>query len=344
MDALGLVRLFTDDGVEGNSLIDAAHSEEFVRRFHAPKRQLNSPDSMADLLGSDPFDRERIEKSVLSQYFWQPTNNSVVCALDECLWDIVGKALKLPIYKLLGAYRERILAYASTPEFEEEDDYVDLTLDCQRRGFRAIKIHPLRHWKRDIALCRAVREAVGEEMILMLDSFNAYNHDEALRVGRELDKLNFYWYEDPILDMRGLAGLCRSLQVKIVMGELLSNLWDYGEYIVRGATDALRCIDVRVGGITPMLKIAHLAEVFGMTCELDSWGSTLAQAAHLHAMLAIKNCDFFEQPVPEGVFDLATKDKLRIDAEGYVHAPKKPGLGLEIDWDEVEKITDKTLP
>jgi L-alanine-DL-glutamate epimerase-like enolase superfamily enzyme len=93
-----------------------------------------------------------------------------------------------------------------------------------------------------------------------------------------------------------------------------------------------------------MIKIAHLAEAFGMKCEPHSWGDTLTQATHLHVMLATRNCNLFELPVPEGIFDRGFKDLIRIDENGYVQAPKKAGLGIDIDWREIEKITMKTLP
>jgi len=340
-----LVVVLTDESIEGYSVVDHASAEELVRRFAVSEPWLVSSKPFQKLIGADPFDIEKIEKSQYSQYFYQSINNGVLCALDECLWDIIGKSLKLPVYKLLGSYREKILAYASTPNYEKEEDYIDLALKCKEKGYKALKIHPFRNWKKDISLCKAVRDAVGDEMILMLDPFNAYSREEALKVGRVIEKLDFYWYEDPIptTDIDGLVDLCRSLDIEVLIGEHLSSLYEYSEYIRRHATDALRCIDVKVGGITSMMKIAHLAEAFGMKCEPHSWGSTITQAAHLHVMLAIENCDFFELPVPEGVFDRGFKNKIRIDKDGYVHAPNKPGLGIEIDWDEIEKNTIKTL-
>jgi L-alanine-DL-glutamate epimerase-like enolase superfamily enzyme len=338
----GLVRIFTDEGIEGNSVVSSASADELVRLVSTEGWLIGS--EFESLIGSDPLFREKIEKSFGAQYYWHPLNNEVLCALDECLWDIAGKALKLPVYKLLGAYRDRILAYASTPNYEKDSDYMDLVGECQKIGFRAIKIHPYRHWKRDIALCKSIREAVGEKMILMLDPFAAYTEDEALKVGREIEKLDFYWYEDPIpTEVHCLENLCASLDIPILMGEQLTSLSQYGEYIRARATDALRCIDVKVGGITAMMKVAHLAESFGMKCEPHSWGSPLTQAAHLHVMLAIRNCDFFELPVPEGIFDRGVRNSIRIDSDGYVRAPAGNGLGIDIDWEEVDKITTKVI-
>jgi len=341
-----LVSISTDEGIEGITMLEEAiYAEELVMKFKAEKGWLRSVENFVPLIGADPFDRERIEKSFWDQYFFQRSASTVLCALDECLWDIFGKALKMPIYKLIGAYREKLPAFASTQSYGDIMDYIRIAENCLEEGFKAIKIHPTRYWKKDIEVCKAVREVVGDEITLMLDPFHAYTREEALRVGREIEELNFYWYEDPIptTDINGLAALCRALDIPILTGENVHDLYSYAELIQRGAADGLRCVDVNVGGITGMLKVAHLAEIFGMKCELHSWGHPWQQAAHLHVMLSIKNCRFFEMPFPVGIFDQGTKDVIRIDREGYVHAPKKPGLGIDVNWEEVEKKTIKVI-
>ena len=341
-----LIRIQTDEGIEGITMLEEAlYAEELVMKFKVLRKWLRSMEEFIPLIGADPFDRERIEKSFWDQYFFQRSAPTVLCALDECLWDIAGKVLNMPIYKLIGAYRERILAFASTQSYSSVEDYVRVAERCVEEGFKAIKIHPPRYWRRDIEVCRAVREAVGDDIVLMLDPFHAYSRYEALMVGREIEKLGFYWYEDPLpaTDIEGLAKLCSKLDIQVLTGEDIRDLYGYAELIVRRAADSLRCVDVNVGGITAMLKVAHLAEIFGMNCELHSWGHPWQQAAHLHVMLAIKNCSFFEMPFPVGIFDQGTRDVIRIDGDGYVHAPRKPGLGLDVDWDYVESRTIKTI-
>jgi len=346
-----LVRILTDEGIEGNCLIESVYAEELVRRFAAGSSTYLAgawnigAERLERLIGADPLFREKLEDSWRAQYFWSPINNPASCAFNECLWDIAGKVFRLPIYKLIGAHRERIPAYASTQFYEREEEYISLAEKLKSEGYRAMKLHPTRDWKKDISLCKAVRKTVGDEMTLMLDPLNSYSREQALRVGREIDKLNFYWFEDPILptDIDGLADLCSSLDVRILMGEHMQNLRGYTEYIRRHAADSLRCWDVNVGGITPMLEIANLAEAFGMKCEIVSWGNPLRQAAALHVMLAVRNCDFFELPIPAGTFDRGFADHIRISNDGQIEAPTKPGLGVEIDWNEIEKATMKTL-
>ena len=179
-------------------------------------------------------------------------------------------------------------------------------------------------------------------MILMLDPCMAYDRWGAMKVGRALDELNFYWYEDPLpeTDISAYGDLCRSLDVAMAEAEAMG-LRTLAEYIRRDATDILKC--GLEGGITGVLKAAHLAEAFDLKCEPHSWGSALEQAACFHAMLAMENCDFFELPVPEGIMDHVSKDVIRIDEEGYVHALKAPGLGLEVDFEAVDRAIVKVL-
>jgi L-alanine-DL-glutamate epimerase-like enolase superfamily enzyme len=175
----------------------------------------------------------------------------------------------------------------------------------------------------------------------MHDPYNVYTREEAVRVGRALDDLNFYSFEDPLptTDVDGLEDLCQALDVQVLVGEHVQGLGGYTEYIRQHAADAIRCQDVNLGGITPMLKVCHLAEAFGMKCEPHSWGNPFTQASNLNVILAVRNCDFFELPYPEGIFDRGFKDVIRIDSEGYVQAPRKSGIGLDIDWDFVHKNT-----
>ncbi|MCL4371166.1 MAG: hypothetical protein M1380_09705 [Chloroflexi bacterium] len=188
--------------------------------------------------------------------------------------------------------------------------------------------------------CQAAR-AGAPDFDLMLDNAGSYSRAEALWVGRELEKLNFYWYEEPIpdSDLEGLAELTRALDVPIAGTERLyeGNPTHFAPYLANHIVDIVRT-DAR-RGITLAKKVADLCAAFSTNCELHSWGSIIGQAANLHVMGAVKNCDFFEQPVPVELFETCGKDRFAIDGEGYVHLPAKPGLGVELDWDDVDRRT-----
>jgi len=326
-----LVQVFTDAGIEGDFI---------TRGFEDPYSLGRTLQIMKrDLVGRDPFDREKLITEL--SFKWRYCNN-LVSIIDILLWDIAGKTTKLPIYKLLGARKDKILAYVTTLSYDTDEEFVNLALECKKKGYIAFKFHTHQDWKRDIPLARAIRDAVGPDMVLACDPLNGGDRAGALKLGRELEKLDFLWYEDPIpsADIDGLVELCRKLDIDIVMGEDFTSMYQHTQYVRRHATDILRTATEQ-GGITGAMKVAHLADCFGMKCEPTNYGSMLTQAAHLHVQLANDNCRFYELPVPEGLLDACMKDVARIDNDGYIHAPTKPGLGYEIDWDAIEKNTAK---
>lgn len=291
------------------------------------------------LVGKDPFDREAIWQELAS---WNRKGFPMVGtgAIDTCLWDIAGKAFGVPLYKLMGACREKIRAYASTSTLNKPEDYYDCALALKRRGYTAIKVHVRGEPKWDVEACKALR-AGAPELDLMLDSSCHYNRKDALWVGRQIEKLDFYWYESPLpdSDVEGLAELARALDIPIAGAEYLyeCNPTHFAPYLSGHVVDILRA-DAR-RSITMAKRVADMCAGFSVNCELHSWGSIVTKAANLHVMGAIANCEFFEQPVPEEKFELYAKDLIRIDAEGYVHMPSKPGIGVDLDWDDIERRT-----
>ena len=148
----------------------------------------------------------------------------------------------------------------------------------------------------------------------------------------------------PTSDIEGNAKLCADLKIPIMLGEQLDDLYKYTELIRGQATDILRCVLERIGGITSAMKLAHLAELHAMKMEPHSFGTQATQFAHLQVMLAMENNDFFESPVPQGTFDTdVIKDTIRIDKEGFVHAPEKTGLGFEVDEKKLKERTVKII-
>jgi len=342
-----VVSILTDEGVSGDCITvfcGAYQADQFAVVRNA-------------LVGKDPHYVEalwRETKEALAARWMLRQPAIVSSTIDICLWDLLAKKAGLPLYKYLGAYRDRIRAYASIVTYQEggkvafetDRDFVEEALRCVKEGFTAFKIHPYFDAEPDMRLCRAVREAVGDKVDLMHDPVCAYSRRDAFRVGRLLEELRFFWYEDPIpvSDVQGLRDLCLALDIPIAVGETLYGGVDsYPTYLSSGAGDIMRIIGDMAGGITTTMKLAHMCEGFGVNCEIHSFGSTLAQAAMLHAMLAVKNCDFFELPVPTGIFDVAMKDTIRVAKDGFIYAPTKPGLGYDIDWDEVDRLTVREI-
>lgn len=329
-----LFRVLGEDGNEGHCITWLAGPGQVEDAL---------PRLKGALVGRDVHDVEAISYELTDRL---TAPNAVNSAVDIALWDLIGKHHETPVYKLLGAARHELRAYASTFYYPTIQEYIDLALECRDEGFNAYKMHPFGVPDKDIELSRAVREAVGDTMDLMLDPVNAYDRRGAMRVGKVLDELDFYWYEAPIpdADVQGLTDLTRKLDLPVTAVESVSGgLLQYPQYLTGHAVDSLRSVGDWIGGISAMRKSAALCEAFGVKYEPHSYGTTLIQAAHFHVMLAIHNCDLVELPVPTGCLDAGMKNALRVDESGNVPAPTLPGLGYAIDEDEIDRLTIREL-
>ena len=274
---------------------------------------------------------------------------SYASAMDCCLWDVLGKAVNLPVYRVLGAYRTRVRAYASSQHHARIEDFVEEVRRSRQEGFTAYKIHPPspkggHDYRLDIEVAKAVRRDAGDDFTLLYDPVGVYTREEAIKVGRALQELNYVAFEDPIptSDIEGLVELCRSLDIPIHIGEFIFSPYNYAEYIRRAALDVVRFIVDNVGGITGGMKIARLAECFSLECAPHNWGEALDHAVHFHCELAMPNNVWFEMTVPQGSGDRPyMKDTIRVAKDGYVYAPVKPGLGYEIDRDALDRLTQR---
>jgi len=266
--------------------------------------------------------------------------------MDIALWDIAGKAADMPIHQLIGSYRLSVPAYASSQVHESAAAYVEQVGQFKSAGWSAYKIHPPQNWREDIKVCKAVRRAAGDDYTLMLDSVWSYDYEVALRVGRAIEDLGFYWYEDPLADqdIYNCIKLREKLDIPLMATEYpQAGLDSYAPWILQRATDFLRG-DVAVkGGITTLIKTAHLAEAFHLKYEVHHGGNSLNNVANLHVIMAIRNCEFFEVLLPDGAQKYGLAQDITVDAKGLVHTPTGPGLGAAIDFDLVDRKKVATL-
>jgi L-alanine-DL-glutamate epimerase-like enolase superfamily enzyme len=252
----------------------------------------------------------------------------------------------MPLFKLLGMYRDKVPTYASSFVLPTPEDYARQALEIKQRGWHAYKLHPPGKLEFDLRAYRACREAVGPDFKLMADPVAAYSHEEALRVGRELERLNFYWLEEPVFDVdfHGLRKLTAKLDIPIIGTEVLAGShYSTAECIATSVVDMVRTDVSWKGGITPVMKTAHLAESFGVKCELHTAIYHPLEVVNLHCCCAISNCEFFELLYPLYYMDFGMKTKLDIDAEGYAHPLQRPGIGVDFDWDFIDDCTVKKL-
>ena len=299
------------------------------------------PETKYYLMGRDPLDRERIW-----QDFWRNLRSFnlgfALSPVDCALWDLFGKVANRPVYKLLGGMRDKVQAYASTVTVDSLDEYMQLADTCLKKGYKAIKLHAWGRLEQDAELCRELRKKTGDDIVLMYDASSMFNlFEDAVWFGRRLEEQNFFWYEEPMdhFNMTALARLANELRIPLAVGEATAGgPWDALAQIRAGAGDIILTgpSDNHKGGLTGVLKTAHICEGYGMMCAIHS-----GSIACLHATCGIYNTRFFERLVPEtyysapGILDASTE----IDSEGYAHPWDKPGLGIEIDWDWVKQHT-----
>ncbi len=338
-----ITRIVTDDGVDGCMLGgDPAINERVLKPL---------------LVGEDPLARERLwgwmDQLVTTRHALAERDAGIV---DAALWDLAGRYVGLPVYRLLGGDRQRVKAYASSfDHLPQPEAYVEQALACRERGYQAYKIHPYVCWdpvanrpapmtpghpREDVAVCRAVREAVGDDMVLMLDPFSSYTLEEALWVGRALEELGFYWLEQPMMETRleACRRLADALEIPILGPEHIpGGLFTRAEWLLQGAADLLR-IDVYYGGITGAYKLACLCQAFGLQCEMHGAGWW-----HLHLVGAFPEsvCEYYERGLLQPGVDFDRRYPFTcgipdpLDEQGYVLLPQSAGLGFDWDWDYI---------
>ena len=334
---LGVVTVETDQGINGNAFLG---SSRVGANHHAP--------GLIEFIKPIVMGRNPLDIGAIWQDMWmlnRSVSTYVIAAIDVCLWDINGKMANQPIHRLLGTYKETAPVYSSTAYHETKEEYAEEAIKFKELGWTAHKIHPHGNPKYDIEICKAVREAVGDDMKLMLDSMWAYQYEDSVRVGRAIEDLNFYWYEDPLVeeDIYSYKKLHQKLDIPIMSTEYApGRFYGMAEWITEYATDFLRGDVPVTGGITPMIKLCHLAEGFNMKCEIHHGGNSLNNVANLHLTMAVPNCEFFEFFPCTGANMFGLVEDISFEG-GYVKAPTKPGLGYEIDWDLLKKGHTATL-
>lgn len=331
-----VLRLVTDAGIEGHASALAARSgritEAYLHENIAPV-----------VLGRRVDEREKIWHDL-----WTLDRHLTFFPVylpgpvDVALWDAAAKAANLPLHRFLGSCRQGLPAYASGLFHDHDDDYVTEAVAYKKAGIPGYKVHAPSPWRRDIEVHRAVREAVGDDYLLFADPVGDYTLDQAIRVGRDLEDLRYEWFEEPFRDfeLAKYTELCRALDIAVAATETTRGAhWGVAQAIAQRAADIVRADVSWKAGVTGTMKIAHLAEAFGMNCEIHTTTMAFMDIANLHVSCAIKNCEYFELFVPEDAFQFPLKGRLPIDGRGWAMVPEAPGLGVDIDWDEVDRLS-----
>jgi D-arabinonate dehydratase/D-galactarolactone cycloisomerase len=304
-------------------------------------------DFMAGLLiGEDPTDPclqwDRLYGAMRirghSNGFWM----QAISGIDIALWDITGKALDVPLYKLLGGgFRQRVKVYASgipgvragaPPEAWES--LRERARDIRSRGFLGTKVAIGLGVEADIRTLEIVRDEFGPDFTIFSDAAGMYSLHEALRLGRHLERLNIAWLEAPVPpeDLASAAALVRSLSLPIANDQIF-NRWQTRDMLLAGSIDVVQPDVCRSGGITECRRIAQLADAFGKASTPHvSIGSAVQFAASVHLAASAPNQTWMEfwygaNPLGDAIL---TQGSLQPEA-GFLQVPQGPGLGIDID-------------
>jgi L-alanine-DL-glutamate epimerase-like enolase superfamily enzyme len=363
-----VVLVHTDEGITGVGETDTGP--------WLAKAAIESPGShtmamgMKDLLiGQDPFDTAALWDRLYTFTAMSGRRGAVINAIgaiDMALWDIKGKALGLPIYKLLGgAHVGHITPYASLqPSGGSVENYQRGIIEWAKRakaaGFTAGKMEctlagPYRHEgltgtdERADQIVRAVREAVGKDFTLMVDVQYLWRDARScLRTVKKWDDLDIYFLETPLLsdNLEGYARLAAEAPMRIAAGEWLTTRHEFRELMDVGKVDVAQPDIGRVGGFTEAMRVCHMAEDRGRLIVPHCWKTAIGIAASAHLAAAVPHCPFIEY-LPADLTDSPLRRDLATDGltfkNGKLALPTKPGLGIELNMDALKKYAAKPL-
>ncbi len=356
-----LVEVETEDGLVGVG--ESAHLGGPLR-----STQVVIDGELRDhLIGEDPRDIERLWEQMFQRSYKHARGGILLAAMsgiDLALWDLRGKMTGMPLWRLLGGYRRRVPCYAGPGLYAEGKGLRELREEMQsyvKHGFRAVKMKvgrnsaiegsPLRAMadrgiceaslKEDLERVRAVRDAIGPDVRLMVDANGGWDVPTAVKMGRAMEPLDVYWLEEPVCpdDIAGSAEVARKIAIPVAGYETCT----YGkvgvrDYIAAGAVHFVQFDVAWAGGVTEGLKIAHMAQAWNLPVALHIFGSAIAVAASVHFMGAIPNASMAEVSMrPQPLRNELVKEPMTVDSTGHIELSDRPGIGMELVPDAVKK-------
>jgi D-galactarolactone cycloisomerase len=345
-----LVEVQTDTGITG-------WGEALCQGLQPPQIAAAAIESALQplLVGADPLQIEPLWHRMYLHTRDYGMKGAVIAAIsgvDIALWDIAGKSLGQPVWRLLGgAFRERVQAYATGfYRIAGQGEAARLADEARQRaaeGFRFLKVKLGFGVADDLAVMQAVARAIeGQGLRMMIDTNHAYGVADAVRLGRALAPLDLRWYEEPVAaeDLAGYRELRAKLDVPIAGGENEFTVFGFRRLLEARAVDVAQPDVCAAGGFTACRHIATLALAHGVQVNPHVWGSSVGQAASLHLICALPTANpslFADAPVFEydcssHPFREALVDKPLRHHEGWLARPEAPGLGIEVDRKALE--------
>jgi D-galactarolactone cycloisomerase len=330
-----IVEIFTDDGLSGigpcsfgSASLDLDAAALLIDRTLAPM-----------LLGEDP---QRIEYlwnklyygAILRVQGHRGIGLALLSGIDIALWDLKGKALGSPIYDLLGgAVHDPVPAYASSIYWAPPAEAAQQARRYVEQGFRAVKLKVGLDVANDVESLAAVRDEVGDDVDIMVDANQCYSRHLALKVGRELERCDVLFFEEPVPvdDIEGHKFLADRLDIRIATGENIYTRWGFLPFITTGAVHVVQCDPSRTGGISEAQKVVDVASAFHVHAAPHTFGDVLTVAASLHLVAASANAVILEL---DGTYNPLQTELVKeplVVRNGFVELPRRPGLGVELD-------------
>lgn len=342
-----LLRVETDDGVEGwGSCFTSASLVAGAMQLLWPM-----------LKNESAVEPQRVTEQLRQASFWQGRGGAVehaISGIDIALWDIMGKVCQQPVARLLGGvYRTKIKPYGSIL-FDEPDELVRTLNDVVGRGFKAIKLgwRPFgrRDRKFDELLVRTARETVGDDVELMVDAggseqFWPHGLNWARETARMLADYDIVWFEEalPPDDLAGFIELTKQSPVPIAGGEVLTRRQSFQPFIEQRAFDIIQPDCTKNGGLTESKRIAGLAFDHNVQVVPHGWNTAVGLAADLQFVAAIPVARYVEYLTPCAYIDGLTRRAFELDENGDLDIPLRPGLGIEIDTDQLNQLSGESI-
>ena len=337
----GVLRLITDDGIEGNAHIGdrggggAATIRNFIDAFESR------------LSGIKIADREWLWHQLPSMAGHGTPVHALWSHVDVAMWDAAGKAANMPVHEMIGTARRSTEVYATYPPLNSTiSGYVAEASELAEKGFTAYKIHPgAMPTDQVIKMVREVRRAVGDDMRLMLDPNHGYDLQNALKIGHALDENDFFWFEDPVPweDSKSIQTLSETLQTPLNMSDSAPFLFHDAAQVLKQGWPRLIRGTTRKIGITGLKKQCGMAEGFNVNCEIGTAGNSLMNAANLNVIMSMLNCDFYEYWMPLQAQQFGLAQEILVNSQGILTAPEQPGLGYQLDENFIDRHQIETI-
>ena len=349
------VKIETDEGITG-------WGESFTLKDRERSIVQHISELTPYLIGRNPNQIKYFTHMIYDKFAERRGGVDLYCAMsgiEQAFWDILGKRLHSPVYNLLGGpCHEKIRLYANgwSRGAKTPQDFAERALEVIQRGFTAIKFYPASFLtcknerelvKAAVENIRAVRKAVGEDIDILVDAWRLPEPGQAIRMAKKLEEFNIFWYEEPVPseNVKVLAEVRQAISMPIVTGECLYTKFEFREVLEKCAADILNPDIGSCGGILALKEIAAMAEPYYVKVSPHNFNSTtIALAATIQVSATLPNFLIAEYFVNfEEAGNSITQNPLKVE-NGFISLPTQPGLGLELDEDQLKKHPFQKFP